>query len=105
MRGYQRSIGRKKAAALFNRRWWLGRPAREIAKFQLFTRELCMPFDVFHHALEEALGRPVWRHEFGFDVDGLIQEFLGERDMPRSDEILQLGPAEKREVLFVDEES
>lgn len=105
MHGYQKSIGRRKAEELYESRWWLGRSAREIAKFQLFTRELCLPFVVFHRSLEEALGRPVWRHEFGFNVDGLIQEFLDERDAPTAEEVLRLGPAEKREVLFVEDET
>ena len=103
MHGYQRRIGRTRAAALAQSGWWHGRTAREIAKFQLFTVELCMPFDVFHHAVEEALARPVWIHEFGFNVDALIQEFLGERDAPTLDEILGLLPPEKRQTVFVED--
>jgi hypothetical protein len=93
------SIGRPRAIALAESAWWHGRPAREVAKFQLFTRELCMPFPIFHHALEEALGRPVWLHEFGFNYDGLVQEVLGERDAPSWDEIVALIPAEQRCVM------
>jgi hypothetical protein len=90
MSSYQKSVDRAHAAALFASKWWLGRDAREIARFQLFTRELTLPFSVFHRAVEAALGRPVWVHEFGFNVDGLIHEFLGEADPPTLEEILGL---------------
>jgi hypothetical protein len=104
MHAYQKSIGRQRAAALAQTDWWHGRSAREIAKFQLFTRELCLPFDIFHRAVEEALNRPVWIHEFGFDVDGLIHELLDERDPPTLEEILNLLPADKRHAVFVAEQ-
>jgi hypothetical protein len=99
MSSYQQSIGRPRAIALYSSGWWIGRTAREIAKFQLFTRELCLPFDLFRAALEETLGRPVWTHELGFDTDGIIHEFLGERDAPTLEEILGLIPDEKRQLL------
>ena len=96
MSSCQQSIGRARAAALYESEWWAGRSDREVARFQLFTRELCMPFEVFRQALEAALRRPVWIHEFGFDTDGLIHEFLGERDAPTMDDILALIPEDKR---------
>jgi len=92
----RQSIGKDKAIALANSNWWEGRSAREIAKFQLFTEELSMPFDIFHQKLEEALGRPVWTHELGLNFDGIALEFLGEKDAPTMDEIIELIPAEKR---------
>ena len=97
------SIGRDKAIELAESHWWELCDDREIAEFQLFTAELCMPFDRFHQALEAALGRPVWTHELGMNYDGICQEFLGERAAPSMDEIMNLIPAEKRIVLTVDE--
>src|SRR3954468_4719310 len=102
MSSYQKSISRNRAIALYASEWWLGRGAREIARFQLFTRELCLPFEIFHRALEEALGRPVWIHELGLNLDGVIHEFLGECDAPTLEEILALLPADKRCVVFGD---
>ncbi|MDO8542329.1 MAG: hypothetical protein Q7S40_17965 [Opitutaceae bacterium] len=102
MHTHQQSIGRQRAVALSESNWWEGRTAREIAKFQLFTVELCMPFNVFHRALQEALGRPVWRHELGLCVDELIQEFLGERDAPAVAEILALLPQDKCQPVIVE---
>lgn len=93
------SIGREKAVSLYNSGWWKGKDHREIAKFQLFTKEVSVPFDVFHEAMEKSLGRPVFTHEFGLNYDGLVLEFLGEKDPPTLQEILDLIPAEKRIVI------
>ena len=103
MHSHQKSIGRPRAIALFGSRWWLSRSAREIAKFQLFTVELCLPFGIFHRALEEVLGRPIWIHEFGFRLEELVQEFLDERDAPTMDEIFALLPRTNRLDVFVEE--
>jgi len=97
-------IGRDKAIELAASNWWELCDDREIAEFQLFTAELCMPFGRFHQALEAALGRPVWTHELGLNYDGICQEFLGERAAPSMDEIMNLIPAEKRIVLTVEED-
>jgi hypothetical protein len=102
MAALRQSIGRARAVTLYENQWWLGRSAREIAKFQLCTVELCLPFEIFHRALEAALERSVWMHEFGFNVDGLIQEFLDERDPPTLEEILALIPPDKRPEVFVE---
>lgn len=46
------------------------------AGFQLFQDKLCMPFSAFHEAVEKVLKRPVFTHEFGFNYEGLIEEYL-----------------------------
>lgn len=71
---------------------------RERAELQLFQQKLCMPFDVFHEAIEKALGRPVYTHEFAF-IGELQKEFLGEKEPPTLDEILSLISKEKLIVL------
>jgi hypothetical protein len=99
----RQSIGKEKAIALFNSGWWKSKTHREIAKFQLFTEELSLPFDVFHEAIEKSLARPVWTHEFGLNYDGIVMEFLGEADAPTMEEILNLIPEEKRIVVVLPE--
>lgn len=95
------SIGREKAIELAETKWWEGKSAREIARHQLFTAELCCPFGVFHKAVEESLGRPVFTHEFGANWEGLCREFLGEGDPPTLQEIIgMLG--DKTVVVVVD---
>jgi hypothetical protein len=98
---YQKSIGKDRAIALAKTEWWKGLPARQIAKVGLLTQELCLPFDVLHGAVEEALGRPVWTQEFGTNFDGIVQELLGEKDAPTLQEIMDLIPAEKRIIVEV----
>lgn len=71
---------------------------RERAELQLFQQKLCMPFDVFHEAIEKTLNRPVFAHEFAF-IDDLRKEFLGEKPAPSLEEILGLIPKGKLIVL------
>jgi hypothetical protein len=55
-------------------------------------------------AIEGALGRVVFTHEFGMDWDGLERELLGERPTPTIDEVMELIPIDKRICLVIDEE-
>ena len=93
------SIGKEKAIKLYYSKWWEGLSHRKIAEFQLFTAELSCPFDVFHEAVEKSLGRPVFTHEFGLNYDGICREFLGEKEPPTMNEILNLIPQEKLIVV------
>jgi len=95
----QISIGNDAAIVLAKTKWWVGRDPREVTRVQLFTVELCMDFAAFHEALEKSLGRPVFTHELGMNFEGIVQEFLGERDAPTMEEILELIPAQKRIVI------
>lgn len=94
-----RELTRDQALQLFESGWWKGLEPRRVVEFQLFTSRLCMPFGDFHEAVEKALGRSVWTHEFAFS-DALKKEFLGEREPPTLTEIMQLIPEDKR-VLVV----
>lgn len=80
--------------------WWKGKSPEEITKFQLFTQRLCMPSSVFHTAVGEALGRPVFTHEFAH-AKSLQQEFLGERKAPTFEEVMALIPESKLIVVKV----
>jgi hypothetical protein len=94
-------ISREEAIALVETRWWETLSDRDIVAFQLFTPLLCMPFDKFHKAVESALKRPVFTHEFASSfVDDLKKEFLGEKPAPTFEEILNLIPEEKRIVVI-----
>jgi len=76
----RKSIGKDKAIELAATNWWKFCSHREIAEFQLFTKELACPFAVFHEAVEKSLGRPVWTHEFGMNYEGICKEFLCEKE-------------------------
>lgn len=69
---------KREATAMYKSEWWENKTAKEIVDFQLYEDRLCMPFDEFHKAITQALGRPVWTHEFA-DHEGLIAEYEGKR--------------------------
>jgi len=86
------------AIALAKSGWWKGQNPRKIVLFQLWQRRLCMDFGDFHKAVEEALGRSVWTHEF-VDQKSLQKEFLGDKSAPTMEEIMDIIPADKRIIL------
>ena len=71
---------------------------RQIAEFQMEQGKLCMPFGVFHEAMEKTLGRPVFLHEFAFREE-LRKELYGEKEPPTFEEICALIPKEKLMVI------
>lgn len=73
---------------------------REKAIFQLTQDRLCMPFGVFHEAVEKTLGRPVFTHELGLNSDDLMKEILGEKEPPTFDEIVKMIPKEKLVLIL-----
>lgn len=87
------------AVALMATKFWENMSHEDRAKFQLYEDRLCMPFDVFHEAIEKALGRSVWTHEFALNRDGLKEELLGEAEGPTMADIFNLIPEEKRLVV------
>jgi len=92
------------AIALAESGFWHEMSARDIATFQLYEDMLCMPFTVFHEAIEKTLGRPVYTHEFAFP--GLLKkELRGEREAPTLEEIINLIPADKRVIIVAKEEA
>lgn len=59
-----KELTREEAIAFGESKKYEGMSAVEIAEFQLNQAKLCMPFEVFQNAVMEALGRPVFTHEF-----------------------------------------
>lgn len=91
---------KEQAIKLYASRFWEDMTPREITKFQLFEPLLCMPFDVFHEAVEKTLNRPIWTHEFAYP-ERLRKELLGELPPPSSEEIFNLIPQNKRIILSI----
>lgn len=58
-----------------------------------------MPFTEFRKNLEFCLGRPVLIREIALNFDGLIDEFLGGKEAPTFQEIVNMIPEDKR--LFI----
>ena len=99
------NLTRESAIALAESGFWKELSHREIAGFQLFEDKLCMPFEVYHEAVEKALGRPVFTHEFGLNRSGLQAELLGDKPRPSLSEVLGLIPADKRMLVVLEGES
>lgn len=91
---------KEQAIALHDTGWWKNKTPEQIVRFQLFEPLLCMPFNDFHWAVEKALGRAIWTHEFGLNYDGLKKEFLGEKPAPTMQEILEMIPEAKRIIVM-----
>ena len=70
---------KEEAIAMYNSGWWKDKTPRQICDVQMYEEKLCMPFDEFHKAVELALGRSVWTHEFA-DWEGLKAEYEGKRE-------------------------
>lgn len=95
-----KKITGKQARELYNSEFYKKLSHYDIVKFQLFEPMLCMPFDIFHEAVEKVLKRPVFTHEFAF-IDSLKKEFLGEKTPPTFKEIMDLIPEDKRIIVLV----
>lgn len=92
-------IAKDRAIAMASTGWWEGVPDIDVVRFQLFQRCLCMDFSDFYGAVERVLGRPVYTHEFA-KPELLRDEFLGGRERPTFQEILDQIPEEKRAVIM-----
>lgn len=83
---------------------WKSWSAEQIVELQLFQDLLCVPFSVFHEAIEKVLGRPVWTHEFASsNIDNIRAEYAETRPAPTMQEILELIPKEKRVIILLDD--
>jgi len=91
----------QKAKILSKTKFWKKLTYKEIVEFQLFEERLCMPFDIFHKAMEKILKRPVFTHEFALNSEGLKKEFLKGKKPPTLKEIMELIPKEKRLGVFI----
>ena len=94
-----KQLTKEEAIAFYENKLYEKMSAKERAQFQLVQDKLCMPFDVFHEAVEEALGRPVWTHEFALNREGLIKELNGEQEPPTFEDIINLIPEDKRVIV------
>jgi hypothetical protein len=88
----------EEAIAKAKTQWWKEKTPEEIVAFQLYEDKLCMDFGDFHKAVEDALGRGVFTHEFAYS-DNLKREFEGKVDAPSFADILGLIPKDKRVIV------
>jgi hypothetical protein len=96
-----KQLTKEQAIAFYNSGEWKEWSKEQIARFQLYQECLFVPFDVFHEAIENELGRPVFTHEFAF-IDQLRKEYEGKKPAPTLEEIVNLIPVEKRIIIETD---
>lgn len=94
-----KQLNKEQAIQFAESKIWQDWTHEQIVRLQLFQKKLCVPFDVFHEAITNVLGRPVYTHEFGFNFDGLMLEYLGEKEPPTLDEIIEMIPEDKRIII------
>lgn len=93
-----KQLTKEQAIAFSKNRCYEGMNYRQIAEFQIEQNRLCVPFDIFHEAVEKTLGRPVFTHEFAY-MEELRKELYGEKEPPTFEEICALIPKEKLIIL------
>jgi len=91
---------KEQAISFFNSKEWEKWPDEAIVALQLFQDKLCVDFSRFHGAIEKVLDRPVYTHEFGLNRKGIVDEYLGKREKPTLEEIMNLIPKEKRIIIY-----
>ena len=96
----EKQLTTEQAIAMAESGVWKEWTAEQVVRFQLFQEKLCMDFIHFHKCMQDVLGRPVWTHEFAFR-DELVKEYLGAKETPSFEDILNLIPEEKRLVIGV----
>ncbi|MCW5648374.1 MAG: hypothetical protein KIS62_01375 [Ramlibacter sp.] len=87
-----KQLTQAEAIALAESCAWEAWTCQQRAIFQIIQDRLCMPFEVFHEAVEKTLGRPVFTHEFGLSRERLTQELAGVNGAPSMEEIIALLP-------------
>lgn len=69
-----RQVTKKHAIKLYDNKVLEGWELERKVEFQLNQKRLCMPFNLFHKAVQEYFKRPVYTHEFA-DQQSMLKEF------------------------------
>lgn len=93
-------LTQEQAIEMAKNNFWKDWTPEQVVRFQLFQQRLCMDFSHFQKCVQDVLGRSVFTHEFGFR-DDLVKEYLGEKEAPSFEEIINLIPAEKRVAIGI----
>jgi hypothetical protein len=77
----------EQAVEFYEKGEWKNWTLKEIALFQLHQQFLCVPFPLFHEAIEALLERSVWTHEMA-DSKALIDEYEGKIEKPTINDVV-----------------
>jgi len=95
-----KQLNKKEALELYNSDEWGKWDEKTLASFQLKQKKLCVPFDVFHAAVEKLLDRPVFTHEFA-QPKSLIDEAEGKLGKANFEDVLNKIPERLRDKTIV----
>jgi len=90
-----KQLTKEQAISFAESKSYEGMSSKEIAEFQINQEKMCMPFEIFHEAVEKTIGRPVFTHEFGMNFEGIKDEIMNGAEPPSFDEIMSLIPKGK----------
>lgn len=96
-----KKLTKEQAISFSESKAYEGMSHEKIAEFQINQDKICMPFEVFHEAVEKTIGRPVYTHEFGMNLKGIKAEIMEGREPPSFDDIIGLIPRDKLIVVAV----
>jgi hypothetical protein len=99
-----KQLSEQEAIKMCKSKVWETWTNEKIAWFQINQKRLCIPFGVFHRAVEHVLDRPVLTHEFGLNYYGLVAEMEGKIPKPSLEDIINLIPKDKRMLIFTNKE-
>lgn len=95
-------LSQKQAIAFYDSGEWKNWNDEQIVRFQLFQDRLCVEWSRFHEAVGKVLDRPVFTHEFASsNRNNIVEEYLGVREAPSLEDVMNLIPKEKRLVIGV----
>lgn len=77
----------EEAKAKYKEAWWNSDDPKVLFLGQIQEDILLMDFSKFHKAAEQALGRPVWTHEFA-EPKELLDEYYKERPKATMEDVL-----------------
>jgi hypothetical protein len=95
---------KEEAIAFCDSEKWKEMTSEQIVQLQLYQKLLCVPFDVFHGAVEAVLKRPVWTHEFA-NIKSMQEEFEGKRPKATMDDIMDKIPEHLKVCTVVHDKS
>lgn len=94
-----KQLTKKEAIKFAESKEWENWSDESVAYFQLHQECLCMDWSRFHEAMEKALGRPVWTHEFAYPKQ-LKEELEGKIGKPTFQKILSKVPKDKTVIVI-----
>lgn len=96
-----KQLTKKEAIKIGKSGVWKTWTDEQVVRMQLFQTLQCVGIERFSSALSAVLQRPVMTHEIALNRQGLIEEYLGCKSAPTSDEIIALIPKQNRILAFL----